>query len=255
MKLNNVLFGTVLAVNTLHVLAAAPVIDVSRSRAGPSTPQSSSQQLGSSERKFDANYGLQVNVQHQLGELQNEVNELRGVTELLAHQLRQVLDRQRELYQEFHRRAPEVLKPASSPPASGSDGSVKYRDDLTENEAYDRAVNLILKDRRYEQALPEFRAFIKKFPNSSYSANVHYWLGLLLFNKNDLTEAKTEFNVVVNNFPSSNKRSEAMLKLAMVQQKEKNTSQAVAQYRKVIKEYPDSSAAVLAQTRLESLTQ
>ncbi|NQY63923.1 MAG: tol-pal system protein YbgF [Alteromonadaceae bacterium] len=261
MKLNKVLFGTALAVNTFYVLAAepAPVIDVSRAKLGSSS-MTISQQLASLGRKLDSRNRAQVNVQRQLDELQNEVNELRGVTELHTHQLSQVLERQRELYQELDRRVTEALKPVNKVPASlvapkpGSDSSVNYSSNLSENEAYDRAVNLVLKDKRYEQAIPEFRAFNKKFPNSSYAANSHYWLGLLLFNKNDLTKAKIEFDIVVNDFADSNKRSEAMLKLAMVQQKKNNISQAIAQYRQLIEEYPSSSAAVLAQTRLETLT-
>ena len=262
MKLNKVLFGTALAVNTFYVLAAdpAPVIDVSRAKSGSSS-MTLSQQLSNLERKLDARNRAQVNVQRQLDELQNEVNQLRGVTELHTHQLSQVLDRQRDLYQELDRRVAEALKPASKVPASlvapaaGSDSSVNYSSDLTENEAYDRAVNLVLKDKRYEQAIPEFRSFNKKFPNSSYAAHSHYWLGLLLFNKNELTKAKIEFDIVVNDFAHSNKRSEAMLKLAMLQQKKNKITQAIAQYRLLIEEYPGSSAAILAKTRLETLTQ
>jgi len=261
MKLNKVLFATLIAANTMTVLAAqAPVVDVSRNSSS-STPVSLSEQLTNLERKLDARNRAQVNVQSQLDELQTEVNELRGVTELHTHQLSQILERQRELYQELDRRVNEALKPANSVPAAivapqgGSDNSVSYSNDLSENEAYDRAVNLVLKDKRYEQAIPEFRAFNTKYPNSTYAANSHYWLGQLLFNKNELAQAKIEFDTVVNQFADSNKRSDAMLKLAMVYQKQNNNTQAIAQYKKLIAEYPDSSAAVLAQTRLDSLSQ
>ena len=57
-----------------------------------------------------------------------------------------------------------------------------------------------LKDKRYEQAIPEFEAFNQKYPNSSYAANAHYWLGQLLFNKGELAKARQEFDVVVNQF-------------------------------------------------------
>jgi len=236
----------------------APVIEVTAGTPLNGSPLSLSEQLVSLEGKLDARNRAQVNVQRQLDELQNEVNELRGITELHTYQLSQVLDRQRELYQELDRRVSEALKPANQVPTigvapTGNAGNVNYSNNLTENEAYDHAVNMVLKDKRYEQAIPEFEAFNKKYPNSSYAANAHYWLGQLLFNKGELTKARQEFDIVVSDYPDSSKRSEAMLKLAMVEQKENNPAKAIAVYKKLIAEYPNSSAAKLAQPRLNSL--
>lgn len=262
MKPNSILFGMSFAVAANIAVAAepAPVIEVTAGSTVSGTTSSLSEQLGSLERKLDARNRAQVNVQRQLDELQNEVNELRGITELHTYQLSQVLDRQRELYQELDRRVSEALKPANQVPAalvapSDNAGGVNYSSNLTENEAYDRAVNMVLKDKRYEQAIPEFEAFNQKYPNSSYAANAHYWLGQLLFNKGELAKARQEFDVVVTQFPDSSKRSDAMLKLAMVEQKENNSAKAIAIYQKLLAEYPNSSAAKLAQPRLKSLKQ
>ncbi len=260
MKPNSILFGMSFAVATNLVVAAepAPVIEVMAGMPSNGAKASLSDQLVSLERKLDARNRAQVNVQRQLDELQNEVNELRGITELHTYQLSQVLERQRELYQELDRRVSEALKPANQIPATiiapkENTGKLNYSSNLTENEAYDRAVNMVLKDKRYEQAIPEFEAFNLKYPNSSYAANAHYWLGQLLFNKGELTKARQEFEVVVSDYPDSSKRSDAMLKLAMVEQKENNQSKAIAIYKKLIAEYPNSSAAKLAQPRLNSL--
>ena len=260
MKLSKVLFGVLCAANTYVVAAAqAPVIDVSRNNTLSASPLSLVDRLANLERKLDARNRAQINVQRQLDDLQNEVNELRGVTELHTHQLSQVLERQRELYQELDRRVTEALKPVNQVPASiiapTSDANVNYSSDLPENEAYDRAVNMVLKDKRYEQAIPEFRAFNQKYPQSTYAANAHYWLGQLLFNKNELAVAKVELDRVVNQYPDSRKRSDAMLKLAMVEQKQNNSLVAISLYKKLILEYPNSSAAQLAQPRLDSLSQ
>lgn len=260
MKLKKVLFGLSVAATTISVLAAqpAPVVDVTSSSSNTSQPLTMIDQLASLERKLDSRNRAQVNVQRQLDELQNEVNELRGITELHTHQLSQVLERQRELYQELDRRVTQALKPSAPIPAtidaSNVDATVNYSSDLTENEAYDRAVNMVLKDKRYEEAIPEFRAFNKKYSDSSYAANSHYWLGQLLFNKGELTEAQAEFSIVVDKYTDSSKRSDAMLKLAMVEQQQTNVKKAVLVYKKLIAEYPNSSAAQLAKPRLESLT-
>lgn len=254
------LLGLMLSVSTSTVLAAqAPVVDVNSTvKAGQSTVSLSlADQLANVERKLDSRNRSQVNIQRQLDDLQTQVNDLRGVTELHSHQLSQVLERQRELYQELDRRVTEALKPVvQAPNAISVDSAVAsktYSDDLTENEAYDKALNLVLKDKRYEQAIPEFRNFNKTYPQSTYAPNAHYWLGQLLFNKGDLNEAEQEFTTVVQQHKDSSKRPDALLKLAMVAQQQKNKNKAVKLYRQLLSEYPNATSAQLAKPRLESL--
>ena len=263
MKLNKVLLGLSLAVSPFYGLTAepAPVIDISNNSSASiatASPVSVSDQLSSLERKLDSRNRAQVNVQRQLDELQNEVNELRGVTELHSHQLSQVIERQRELYQELERRVTQALASSNVPaskPVNNADVEVaaNYSSDLTENEAYDRAVNLVLKDKRYDQAIPEFKAFIAKYPQSSYVSNSHYWIGQLLFQKGDIDEAKTEFGIVVDKYADSDKRPDAILKLALLEQKQNNLSQAEVLYQQVLSEYPDSKAAKSATSKLQRL--
>jgi len=259
MKLNNVLFGLSLSAVALGVIAAepAPVIDVTN----PSTSMTLEERITELERQQEARNRKQISDQRLLDDLQNELDEIRGVTELHTHQLGQILNRQRELYQELDRRVEQALKPATSVetdtalPSSNPNNQQSYSSDLTENQAYDQAVNLVLKDKRYEQAIPAFKAFNEKFPNSSYAANAHYWLGQLLFNKADFGQAKLEFNVVVDKYLDSTKRSDAIQKLAMVAQKENDKAKAIALYQQLINEYPNSTAAQLAQPRLNSLVE
>lgn len=254
-----VLFGLVLTASTFNVLAAqAPVIDVSSSPLASQSSGSLTEQLANVERKLDSRNRAQVNIQRQLDDLQTQVNELRGVTELHTHQLSQVLDRQRELYQELDRRVSEALKPTmqtpNAIPVNAAPVSKEYSDDLTENEAYDKALNLVLKQKLYEQAIPEFRNFNKAYPQSTYAPNSHYWLGQLLFNKGELKEAEQEFLFVLEKFKDSSKRPDALLKLAMVAQQQNNANKAVKLYRQLLSEYPDSTSAQLAKPRLDKLT-
>jgi len=262
MKLNKVLFGMMFTASALSALAVAkaPVIDVNSSSIDSSVL---TEQLTTLSRKLDSRNKAQVNIQRQLDLLQSDLNELRGVTELHTHQLGQVLQRQRELYQEIDRRVNEVLettkkvalapstsRPSVNAPANGT----SYSNNLTENEAYDRALNLVLKDKSYKQAIVEFKAFNRSFPNSSYAPNAHYWLGQLLFNQGELDQADKEFQIVVDKHTDSTKRPDALLKLGMVAQKINNTQKAIASYQQLLKEYPKSTAAKLAQPRLASLT-
>lgn len=254
MKLSRLFIGVSLAAGSFLVIAAkpAPVLEIGVN------PSGLSQQLATLERKLDARNRSQISMQQQLDDLQNEVNELRGVTELHTHQLSEVLERQRELYRELDRRVNDALKPKNSisdtiqaPETAVND--VSYSNDLTENESYDRAVNLVLKDKRYEQAISEFKSFNAKYPTSSYASNAHYWLGQLLFNKGELSDAASEFEIVVLKFKDSSKRSDSLLKLAAVAQKQKSKAKSMALYKQVIAEYPNSSAAQLAKARLENI--
>ncbi|WP_019029813.1 tol-pal system protein YbgF [Colwellia piezophila] len=264
MKLNKVLFGMMFTASAVTALAVAkaPVIDVN---ANSNTFDTSvlTQQLNTLSRKLDSRNKAQIKIQRQLEQLQDEVNELRGVTELHTHQLSQVLDRQRELYKEIDRRVNEVLEMTAkavpevagpSPSRAVAVTATGYSDNLTENEAYDRALNLVLKDKRYQQAILEFKAFNKSFPSSSYAPNAHYWLGQLLFNQGELAQANQEFLIVVNKHKNSTKRPDALLKIAMVAQKLNDNKKAIASYQQLLKEYPESTAAKLAKPRLDSLT-
>jgi tol-pal system protein YbgF len=262
MKLNKVLFGMMFTASAVSALAVAkaPVIDVNANSIDSSAL---TEQLTTLSRKLDSRNKAQVNIQRQLDLLQTEVNELRGATELHTHQLGQVLERQRELYQEIDRRVNEVLESTSKAASvttnpmvttSATVNNSNYSNNLTENETYDRALNLVLKDKRYKQAIVEFKAFNKSFPNSSYAPNANYWLGQLLFNQGELDQANTAFLIVVNKYKDSTKRPDALLKLAMVAQKQNNVKKAIASYQQLLKEYPKSTAAKLAKPRLASLT-
>ncbi len=259
MKLKTVLFGMIATTSLVNSLAVAkaPVVDIN---ANTIDSAALAKQLSTLSRKLDSRNKAQINIQRQLTQLQDEVNELRGVTELHTHQLGQVLERQRELYKEIDRRVNEVLESSSklavvdAKNVTQVTNTSSYSGNLTENEAYDRALNLVLKDKSYQQAIVEFRAFNKNFPKSTYAANAHYWLGQLLFNQGELVEANNEFLIIANDYQNSSKRPDALLKIAMIAQKQNDTDKAIKQYQLLLTEYPDSSAATLAKPRLDTLS-
>lgn len=228
--------------------ASAPVTDLSES--------SLEQRLTILERMVNTRANSQHRIQEQLDLMQEEVNELRGTLELHNHQLEKILERQRELYLEIDKRieevasAPSIVVPVAGQVEPDTGGYVLSED---ENEAYDKAVNLILKDKQYELAIPQFQAFITKFPNSSYAPNAHYWLGQLLFNKQDWAGAGEQFQVLISGYPDSSKRADAMFKLGVVEQKRSNLARAKQLFEQVITEYPDTSSRKLAETRLSNL--
>ncbi|AGH46148.1 tol-pal system protein YbgF [Paraglaciecola psychrophila] len=228
--------------------APAPVTDV--------TSGSSDQRITELERKFSSRTEAQHRQQEQLDTMQNEVNQLRGSIEVQNYQLEKILERQRELYFEIDKRIQAVRTDSSTMPIAAVNLPVKTQEaplSENENEAYDKAVNLILKDRLYEQAIPEFQTFLQNFPNSSYVPNAHYWLGQLLFNKQDWAGAGEQFQLLIKNYPDSSKRADATLKLGISEMERSNAARAKQLWEQVVAEFPDSSSAKLAEKRLKGL--
>jgi len=224
--------------------APAPVEDV----AGGSNDD----RISRLERIIKAKQQGEFDMQRRLDTLQNEVLDLRGVTEQQNYQMNQMLQRQRQLYEEI---ANLTAKSSSHPVAAPTDATAAAAASSTlgETGSYEAAVNLVLKDRKYDEAIPAFRNFIAKYPESNYAANANYWLGQLLYNKSAYSDAKLAFSKVVSQFVDSNKRADSLVKLGMIAEKENDLAGAKALYNKVLKEYADSASARLAQQQLLAL--
>lgn len=242
----------------------APVTDINLNRsatvtsgAQPMASGSVEQRLAMLERIVEARSEGQIRMQQQLQILLDEVSELRGVTETHAYQLEEILQRQRDLYQEIDRRVSEVQQAGTSSVDSSTISpqvaETTYSTNVSENQAYDKAVNMVLKDRRYDAAIPEFENFIHTYPNSTYAANAHFWLGQLLFNKNELAKAKTQFERVVGTYPNSTKVADALLKLGQVAERENNKAAAKKYYQQLVSKFKTGTTVKLAQDRLSAL--
>ncbi|KPV97732.1 Outer membrane protein assembly factor BamD [Pseudoalteromonas sp. P1-9] len=247
-----VILATMFLSGSSQLLAApAPVSEVGASSSMSSTALET--RLQTLERMV-ANRNVQfLQLQQQLESLQDEVSQLRGVTEEQGYQLEKVLQRQRELYQEIETRVSSYSAPTQVADTTSDVSSGTMSNNLSENDAYDRAVQLIMQDKRYDDAIPEFKAFLTNYPDSVYVPNAHYWLGQLLTIKNDSKGALTHFESLVNGFPDSNKRSDAMLKLANTYLKEGETVRAKKILNDLVAQYPDSTPAKLAVEKLASL--
>ncbi|MDO6567020.1 tol-pal system protein YbgF [Alteromonas sp. 1_MG-2023] len=236
--------------------AQAPVVDAN----GGSNLE---QRIAVLERIVKSRTEMQHRLQTQLDNMQSEVDQLRGSVEVNTNELEKVLERQRELYLEIDKRV-ESLKQGGLANASGAGPTPSTSVGVTpstpssspqegEDEAYDSAVNLILKSREYDKAIPAFQSFIERFPNSEYAPNAHYWLGQLLFNKQQWDEAIEQFDIVSNRFPDSVKRPDALLKLGVIAERTGDSNGARNFFQQVINEYPSSSAKRLAESRLNNL--
>ncbi|MEJ6476954.1 tol-pal system protein YbgF [Pseudoalteromonas piscicida] len=249
MKPNTILAAFFLMSGSAQVWAApAPVSEAA------SSSQTLEERISQLESMMRTRNLLQAELQQQLNLLQEEVSQVRGVTEEQSYKLEKVLQRQRELYQEIENRVSQAYDQSKSTPATADvTPEQAFSSNLSENEAYDRTVNMIMKDKRYDAAIPEFQNFLQQYPNSVYVPNAHYWLGQLFLIKSDDAKAKSHFATVVDNFPESNKRPEAMLKLGTIMHKQGQAAEAKTLLNKLIKEYPSTTPAKLATERLAKM--
>lgn len=240
-----------------QAMAAAPVEDLGGGSAD--------ERIAKLERILKAKQQTDFDMQRRLDSLQQEVLDLRGLTEQQNYQINQMLERQRKLYEEIaNLQAAPVAKPnvvaagtdtvvSTTPSAVAQPAGEVVEASLNETATYENAINLVLKERKYDEAISAFRSFIKQFPGSNYTDNANYWLGQLLYNKNELDEARGAFTVVVEKYPDSSKRGDSLVKLGLIAEKKGDTVGAKNLYRKVVKEYANSAAARIAQQQLNAL--
>lgn len=262
----------------------APVADLSRSAsqatANTTVRQGSVQdRLTALERVVEARAAAQLNLQQQLALVLDEVSELRGASEMHAYKLEEILQQQRDIYQEIDRRLGVNNTVSPTPAPAGGSTAVSQQSmpagnpaavvaaqaatavtptaqnsmaGLTEAQAYEQALNYVIKDKDYAASIPAFEAFIAKYPQSSFIANSHYWLGQLYYQKDDLAKAKSNFQIVAKQFPNNSKMPDVLEKLGLVSEKENNAAAAKRYYNQLIKSFPKSKAAARARIKLES---
>ncbi|GIU35746.1 tol-pal system protein YbgF [Shewanella schlegeliana] len=237
-----VLSAAIILVAGSAYAAPAPVEDI----AGGSTDD----RVARLERVIKAKQQTEFQMQQRLETLQQEVLDLRGLSEQQSYQIEQMLQRQRQLYEDI---ANLSSKPAAAVAVDTTSSSSTVSSSLGETASYEQAVNLVLKEKKYEAAIPAFAQFIERYPNSSYAPNANYWLGQLLYNKNEFAGATKAFTTVVEKYKDSGKRGESLVKLGMIAEKTGDKVKAKAYYQKVTQEYANSAAARIALQQLSAL--
>lgn len=215
------------------------------------------------ERISDAHSQLLTQLQQQLADTQRDIDNLRGQIQENQYQLNQVVERQKQIYQQMDSLgssssssapAADTGASTSAPVAGGDSGAAApVASSGDANSDYNAAAALVLEKKQYDQAIAAFQAFVKKYPDSTYQPNANYWLGQLNYNKGKKDDAAYYFANVVKNYPKSPKSSEALFKVGVIMQEKGQTDKAKAVYQQVIKQYPNTESAKQAQKRLTGL--
>ena len=225
----------------------------------------------------------------QVDQIAEEISQLRGEVEVQGNDINDIKKRQRELYLDVDRRlralesgatakapagqivVPQVqsqstassgqqtpsVAPSASVPASttGQSTAAVSQSSATQSEekaAYQAAFDK-LKEGRYKNAKTELKAFLGKYPNSSYAGNAQYWLGEAHYVTRNFEQGIIEFKKVLNKYPNSNKVPDAMLKLGYTFYELKQFPQAKAILEDLRKRFPESTASRLATKRLDRI--
>ncbi|MFC0229513.1 cell division protein CpoB [Serratia aquatilis] len=218
------------------------------------------------ERISNAQGQLLNQLQQQLSDNQRDIDTLRGQIQESQYQLNQVVERQKQIYQQMDsisqggaQNSAGVAAGAAvgdSAAASAQGTAVATAAPASvgdENSDYNAAVSLALEKKQYDQAISAFQSFIKQYPKSTYQPNANYWLGQLFYNKGKKEDAAYYYAVVVKNHPKSPKAPDAMYKVGVIMQEKGQVDKAKAVYQQVVKLYPTSDAAKQAKKRQASL--
>ena len=219
------------------------------------------------ERISNAQAQLMQQLQQQMSDNQRDIDALRGQIQQNTYQLNQVVERQKQLYQQIDslssastsggqqaagsNAAADTGAAATAGAATSTDSAPAQTGDA--NSDYNAAVALILEKKQYDQAISALQAWVKRYPDSTYQPNANYWLGQLNYNKGKKDDAAYYYATVVKNYPKSPKAAEALLKVGVIMQEKKDTAKAKAVFQQVIKLYPDTESAKQAQKRLSGL--
>ncbi|MFQ5542609.1 MAG: tol-pal system protein YbgF [Candidatus Binatia bacterium] len=135
---------------------------------------------------------------------------------------------------------PEQVKPVLS----------GERDD--ERRDYDRAWKLIER-KDYRGAIARFKRFLKKHSKSEYADNAQYWIGESYYAIRQFDQAILEFDAVRRKYPNGDKVPAALLKqgFAFAELGDKVDARLILQ--ELIVRYPDSKEAVKAKEKVKSL--
>ncbi|GMG87256.1 tol-pal system protein YbgF [Biformimicrobium ophioploci] len=219
-----------------QVSAQAPIVEISgdaaQSRVAVArvTPrQSDPQPQPQAAANGEAYYQMQV--------LQQEVLQLRGMVEELAHEVKRLKQQRLDDYMDLDRRiarlsgeAPRSAPDGAAAPAAGGSASVQpvtppaqvrpqpqqpAANAGDERERYQASFKLA-RSGDYLQATDSFKQFLQDFPSGQFAPNANYWLGEIALVEGDLEEARKWFAVLVDEFPSSSKAWDGRYKLGTV---------------------------------------
>ncbi len=199
----------------------------------------------------------QADLFYQLQTLQQEVQELRGLMEEQAYELKRLKQQRLDDYVNLDQRlsglsnggrSTEIAQPSVVGNATAAAATQTTAQAPDEMQRYRTAIDLVLRQKDYAQAIVAFNQYLRDFPQGRYAPNCQYWLGEIYLLQSDLEQAREWFARLVTDYPEHGKASDANFKLGTVYHKLGDTEQAKSILKAVAA--GDSNASRLASSYL-----
>jgi len=207
--------------------------------------------------------------------MQQEVQELRGLVEQQAYEIKRMREEQRDRYLDLDRRitllnqAPAKRTAADVPASVAVEEKVKtpptkvgkepvaapvdvapvQENKVSEKEAY-QAASSLLGNKQFAEARQAFKQLIKSYPNGKYTGNAYYWLGEVLVVELKQAQALKMFETLLEQYPNHRKTATAKFKLGRIYLQMGDKTQAKVLLQDVINQYPGTSVAKLAEDEM-----
>lgn len=160
---------------------------------------------------------------YQVQVLQQEVLSLRGMLERQGFEIKKLKQQRLDDYLDLDRRISLLsqggaVSNAGQPRLRSAAETPKNPSSAAPNEMkrYRSAINLVLKEQRYDEAIVALKKHLDDFPTGRFIVNAKYWLGEVYLEKKELEQARQWFSSVLGEHPEHNKVPDSQYKLGVV---------------------------------------
>ena len=212
----------------------------------------------------------QLQLLNQVQQLQEEVQQLRGIVEEQVYLLDQLKKSTKEQYLDLDSRiskssssapkadeTPSQEEKATTDPVPEKDSQVKSSADISkakpeEKKLYDEA-QASIKSRDYKKAIDKLNRLLSDHPDGAYVSYADYWLGEvnLALPEPNYQEAEIHFLKLLQRDSKHPKAPAALFKLGKLYDLTGQADLGNKYFKRVIQQYPDDPAATLAKRYLD----
>lgn len=240
---------------------------------------------------------LDIKLLNQIEAMQQEIRELRGKLEEQQNSVQMLNQKQDKLYINLDSRinnlpsgnadtaAPNVNSSAANPapvvqstmqsneakdipePTFNSNApiapvSAVEQTGTSEKSLYDVA-NALVQQRKYAEAIIEYKDLLWQFPEGVYAPHAYYWLGELYSiqwqanrqDKNLLNQAKEAFTTLTSRYQGQERAGDALLKLGLLEMEQDHFAVAKDLLQQVIAKYPNTARSRIAENNIVKIEQ
>lgn len=148
-------------------------------------------------------------------------------------------------------------RPAPSVPRTEAANIALRREDrqptTPANETYRRALQSY-RDGQPDQAIQQFREYLRNNPKSDQADNAQYWIGESYYSKNDYNRSIIELNEVLLKYPQGDQVPGALLALATSFANSGDKIDAKLILQKLVSDHPRSEEAEVGRRQLQTLS-